>query len=297
MTATCVRDAKQISYELFGEKLRLIQQCFSETQPGIEKHRFYSKRPSKVELAMSLADYIDWSPNSNLIPGKDFKAIRRSFERCWHKYYKLKVPANEFMKFPERDPYKLVVVPGKGRGLIASRDLKGGEKILEESPMVTLPQNYDIGLLFLLPQQALEAVFMLHNEIPDFCYNRWLDRSPYTRLSKYLRGIINSNICRVLDINDSPRMVLPMTGSLFNHDNKPNTCRKWNKRGEKMLFKIIRDVKMGEELVIDYCPPSTVRCNIDRDVILRSRGLWSGTVTEGGLEWVRGTKCGYEEVN
>jgi hypothetical protein len=159
--------------------------------------------------------------------------------RVWHgiqrfreSYTEGSVGPREFMRTPFGASYGIVTIEGKGRGIVASRNIKTGEIILQESPVLILPPGDANTITFLtLPQKALEALMLLHNANPDFKrFSVDLD-IPVHRLLDFLKGILDSDCF-------SPRTsfgtigALLLAGSLFNHSGTPNVTRGWDDKSE-----------------------------------------------------------------
>jgi hypothetical protein len=45
------------------------------------------------------------------------------------------------LKKSNRDPFVVADLPGKGKGLVATRDIKQGELVIQESPLFTVPTS------------------------------------------------------------------------------------------------------------------------------------------------------------
>lgn len=98
------------------------------------------------------------------------------------------------MRTPFGAPYEMATIPNKGRGVIASRDIKAGEVILSDTPVLVLPHETTNIILFLtLPRKALEAILLLHNHKPDMKpYSSQYD-IPMHRLMDQLQGTVDTN--------------------------------------------------------------------------------------------------------
>lgn len=157
------------------------------------------------------------------------------------------------MRAPNGAAYEIVTVEGKGRGIIASRDINKGEIVLRESPILVMPpgdEGMAAPLLLALPENALEAI-LLHNALPHETPFTGRRDIPHHRRIDTLTGIINSNsfgathsFCKM--------GVLLLTGSPFNHDNKNNVDRRFDAQRGTDGFIALRDIKKGEELLISY---------------------------------------------
>jgi hypothetical protein len=96
----------------------------------------------------------------------------------------------------------------------------------------------------ILPEQALEAILLLHNAMPNQTPYTNLRNIPHHRLLDFLGGIMSTN---AFSDKDRGKMgLLQLTGSLFNHDANHNVTRRWNETTEQLVFTTLRDVKAGE---------------------------------------------------
>ncbi|KAL2062166.1 hypothetical protein VTL71DRAFT_6432 [Oculimacula yallundae] len=268
-----------IPYELSGWRLELVQQCFSQHPRNSGIDQFYNERPSDSELRRKILECSGGTVYSMDLVEEGMETVQRSINRSWDIYHEGKVPASNFMRSRKSVPYEivnLIGIEGERRGMIASRDLKAGETILEEFPIIVtiLPLQHSIPLLFLLPQKALEAILLLHNEsrVDGLSPRKTTDHC--LRLTGLLQGTMDENVWRVWHTANMLMRVLTLTGSMFNHSSRPNIIRGWDRKTEETTFITKCDVKKGEELVLDYCPRGCMS-NEARELYLRRNGLWS----------------------
>lgn len=138
--------------------------------------------------------------------------------------------------------------------MVASRNINAGETVLEDTPVLILPHETTNAILFMtLPQKALEAILLLHNEKPNA--RKWSVSQdiPIHRLMDFLQGTLDTN-CFSTYTPDCQIGALLLAGSLFNHSDTPNLSRGWDNKSDKLIFTASRDVKEGEELLVDYVP-------------------------------------------
>jgi hypothetical protein len=177
--------------------------------------------------------------------------------RSWEAYTGGSVAPNEFLRTPFGAAYEVVSIEGKDRGMIASRPIKAGGTILQETPVMTALLETVTTLLFLLlPQQALEVILLLHNAHPDERPISPQLNIPIHRLLDALIGIMGTKAFSGFGSYGQSGVLL-LRGSLFNHNDKPNLRRQWDPIKEHMNVVSTRDIKQGEELEIDYLPDLT----------------------------------------
>lgn len=159
---------------------------------------------------------------------------------------------------PADAPYKIVSIAGKGRGIVASRDLSPDVFFLRESSVIVLPPSPITRSWFftVLPRNALEAILLLHNNALDERMFSKQDDSPVSRLLDQLFAISETNVfgCPTASGNV---ILLAFAGSLFNHSDTPNVAWYWSDARDEMVFHTLRGVKKGDELEINYFGEST----------------------------------------
>jgi hypothetical protein len=219
-------------YDLSEDKRNLLEQVFP--QPPSNPQLKISALPDRIMDVLSVKDakMIDQSPGI-------ITAVLRSLERSWVEFCLKMVATNEFMKTTSKAKYEVVAVEGKGRGMVASRDIKPSETILEEFPLLLLPPVSTATKLFLtLPQRALEAFLLLHNAKPDYNRNSIAADFPVHRLVDIIDGIRYTNTFTTTAWPASFKGigVILLTGALFNHSDKSNMFHFWNSSKAMYVF-------------------------------------------------------------
>ncbi|KAG6090851.1 hypothetical protein E4U30_007881 [Claviceps sp. LM220 group G6] len=138
-------------------------------------------------------------------------------------------------------------IPGKGKGLVATREIPKGTRILSEQPLLTLPDN--------VPAE----------EVPDLLCRQWVSvnidqRTAYLSLhnnfadgikkggSQFV-GIFYSN-CHPFGRGDKSAIFLE--ASRINHDCESNAEAEWNPNIKRQTVHAIRDIHAGEEITLCY---------------------------------------------
>ncbi|KAN0116925.1 hypothetical protein V8E51_002902 [Hyaloscypha variabilis] len=247
-------------YDLSEEKRNLLEQVFSRPASA-PVHEVYKKRPESSVLRFRVMFFL--SPkdlDKNRHSPAIMEAVLRSIERCWDKFGEGLVAPNEFMHTPSGAMYEVVAIEGKGRGMVASRDIKAGEIILQESPLLLLPPRPAMTVLFFLtlPQQALEAFLLLDNANTDYNHNTLKADVPIHRLIDLIEGIryTNTFTASAWPASFDSIGVLLLRGALFNHSDKSNMYHAWNRSKEMYVFMARRDIKKGDALEINYLSPA-----------------------------------------
>ncbi|KAF7303807.1 putative set domain-containing protein [Mycena indigotica] len=236
-----------------GHLDNLIEVCFgpnaeefvasSEARPLLLP---FSKRPKPSQLRDRLSALFSLQGADSLTP----TAIR-AVNLTWENFTEGSVAPNDFLRSPIGAAYRVTNVSGKGRGLIATRNITVGERVLIEHPVVVLVKDQMNALCFLtLPKQAIHALLLLHNNIPDNKeYTSHLD-IPQHRLLDYLKGVATSNAFVATLDNGEEAGVILLAGSLFNHSQQANVY--YSFETDKMVFTAIQPVNQGQELTVCY---------------------------------------------
>lgn len=245
----------QILSESYQE---LLHQCFSvPNPPGLLP--LYHRRPEASDLRQRIT--VDLAKSraggqTHVHPPEIMEKVLKSINRTWDKFEDGAVLANDFLTNRHGDCFEIATIEGKGRGLIASREIVAGETILREFPIIQLPGDIKHSALVLnLPRRALEAILLLHNHSPD---SKWFSAKRDVPTSRFLdlwEGIRSTNAFR-LDASTGNLVfaVVHLRGSLFNHSNTPNVDWNWDSGTDMMVFSSLRNIKKGDELVIDDQP-------------------------------------------
>ncbi|KAI2623100.1 SET domain-containing protein [Hypoxylon sp. NC1633] len=151
------------------------------------------------------------------------------------------------------DLFEVQQIPGKGRSLIALRDIAKGTRILHERPLFkikSLPRTEMnkavVEKLKSLSKEQQRQFLSLHNNFPG---------------QHAFAGIIKTNAlpCGC----DSRTGGIYLTICLINHSCLPNAHNNWNGNEEYGVETIhaIKPIKAGEEITIDYslAGPSSTR--------------------------------------
>ncbi|KAJ7472349.1 hypothetical protein B0H11DRAFT_1351991 [Mycena galericulata] len=209
----------------------------------------FSKRPRPSQLKERLAPRLVELDAGSLIQG----AVRAA-DAAWDAYTDGSVAPTDFLRTPIGALYRVKTIPGKGRGMVASRDLAAGETVLLESPLALLvKERLDLLSFFVLPKPAIHSMLLLHNNIPN---NREFSLNidiPQHRLLDYLKGVCTSNAFSLeVDTDGTVAGIIVLAGSLFNHSNERNVVQTFDIPAFRMVFKTLSAVKEGQELTINY---------------------------------------------
>lgn len=156
-------------------------------------------------------------------------------------------------------PHKIVEISGKGKGMVAARDIKAGELVIAEAPAISVLQhgssiNYMDLLreLDALPPEKLVKFLELHNAQKG--------RMP---------AMVDIFCTNCIEMGSTNRLGLFFVCSNFNSTCMPNVNNTWYQNPGKVLFHAIRDIKCGEEL--GFCYVSTLDSRKERRSLLQHR--------------------------
>ncbi|KAJ4993279.1 set domain-containing protein 5 [Stagonosporopsis vannaccii] len=169
---------------------------------------------------------------------------------------------------PPNPYYEIRAVPGKGYGCIATTPIPRGTRILADSALLSVPNAHymasDIALAFAALTAAQQSLYLslhsahgqapshwpssMHASVPARDKQRILEQhAARTAPSPSLLSIFQTN-CMELGHGAG---VFPHAAR-FNHSCVPNATFAWNERLRKETVHAMRDVGVGEELVICY---------------------------------------------
>ena len=170
---------------------------------------------------------------------------------------------------PESAAYKLVKIEGKGRGLVAARNLEVGDLVVSEKAFLKLPNQ-------LLPRPSYETMLRSSETMsglqPDL-------RAKLMKLSCPLDAILEDEsqiLCfkfmanRISIGNKSNESAVFEVISMINHSCKPNVA--WFTKEEDEMLKevrVCRKIKEGEEIVASYVNLGELPLRQQRQELLR----------------------------
>ena len=161
---------------------------------------------------------------------------------------------------PESAAYKLVEIEGKGRGLVATRNLEVGDLVVSEKAFLKLPDQ-------LLPRPSYETMLQ-----PDL-------RAKLMKLFSPVDAILEDEsqiLCfkfmanRISIGNKSNESAVFEVISMINHSCKPNVA--WFTKEEDEMQKevrVCRKIKEGEEIVASYVNLGELPLRQQRQELLR----------------------------
>ncbi|KAG6131484.1 hypothetical protein E4U12_003651 [Claviceps purpurea] len=146
----------------------------------------------------------------------------------------------------ETSMYVLQDVPGKGKGLVATRHIPRGTRILAEKALISVPKGMYSGKRDELIRQQVEA---LTNDQRD-AFLSMRNIHPFENLPAQCLGIIQTNALPAQEYPDTQAIFLE--ACRINHDCQNNAVHQWNANIEQGTVHALRDIQPGEEITISY---------------------------------------------
>ncbi|KAK1220594.1 hypothetical protein PQX77_016646 [Marasmius sp. AFHP31] len=162
----------------------------------------------------------------------------------------------------DRTIFNVVDLKGKGKGAIAARDIKQGELLIQESPLLTvpdepIPESLLTPILQNLTSAQSKALFSLSytrlKTEKDEKVN--LDTKTQTPRERYLlaEGIVTNNAVGIIRDGQRTLGVFPRMARL-NHGcaSAYNLAYGWRAEEEELRVYALKEIKEGDELLISY---------------------------------------------
>jgi hypothetical protein len=143
--------------------------------------------------------------------------------------------------------YTVGDVPGKGRGLIATKDIPLGARIISEKPFIT--SGLDVANLEQLQIQVYQQVSSL-SESQQQAFLSLHNIYPYTGSAARYRGIFRTNALPTGPSLQSGGVFL--TACRINHACDNNAQNYWNDNLDQLTIHAVKDIPKGEEITISY---------------------------------------------
>ncbi|KAI0395389.1 hypothetical protein F5Y17DRAFT_423408 [Xylariaceae sp. FL0594] len=156
----------------------------------------------------------------------------------------LDVPVNRFRPSPRnKKMYEALIIPGKGRGLVATRNIKSGTRIICEQPLFRIINKEDVASLDKLVAAKVES---LSEE----------DQREFLTMRINIPG--KHGFARIFMSTSFPCGAgAPISGIflecyLLNHSCLPNCTHQWNANIGRMTVHAMKDILVGDELTRCY---------------------------------------------
>ena len=146
--------------------------------------------------------------------------------------------------------YQICTLLGKGKGLVASKKIPKGTRILSEEPIIIMPGNkmnikqlkisicQQVANLSEYQQRAFESMHNIH---------------PYGDAAEQYLGIVQTNSLPAEADGDKGAIFLE--ACRINHACDNNAQKNWNEKIKRHTVHALRDIDKGEEITITYLGP------------------------------------------
>ncbi|KAG6026472.1 hypothetical protein E4U19_002597 [Claviceps sp. Clav32 group G5] len=142
--------------------------------------------------------------------------------------------------------YALKNVPNKGKGLVATRDIPRGTRILSEKPLITMPIDKTLEERRTLICQQLDS---LSND-QRHAFLSMNNVHPFNDTAEQYIGIFRTNALPTEEFPDKAAIFLE--ASRINHDCDNNAIHNWNETIKRHTVHAIREIEEGEEITLSY---------------------------------------------
>lgn len=143
--------------------------------------------------------------------------------------------------------YAVEEVPGKGTGLIATKDILQGTRIISEKPAITVGSH--IASMKQLETRITQQVRAL-SEDQQREFFTMANIYPYTNPTERNRGVFQTNALPIGPDLDAGGVFLK--ACRINHACDSNATNFWNDNINELTIHAVRDIRKGEEITISY---------------------------------------------
>lgn len=141
-------------------------------------------------------------------------------------------------------------VPGKGNGLVATRKIPMGTRILSEEPIITLSCN-EMNSERLQISVCKQVATLDENQQRAFLSMQNIH--PYKNAAERYLGIFRTNSLPAEADGDNGAIFLK--ACFINHACDNNAQKNWNKKIKRHTVHALRDIDKDEEITITYLSP------------------------------------------
>ncbi|KAG6132044.1 hypothetical protein E4U12_003364 [Claviceps purpurea] len=142
--------------------------------------------------------------------------------------------------------YALKDIPGKGKGLIATRNIPRGTRILSEKPIITMPTGKTMEERRRLICQQMDSLSNDQRNAFLSMHNAHLFNDA---VEQYI-GIFGTNCLPAEEFPDKAAIFLE--ACRINHDCDNNALHHWNEKIKRHTVHTMRDIEADEEITLSY---------------------------------------------
>ncbi|KAI8623900.1 heterokaryon incompatibility protein-domain-containing protein [Xylariaceae sp. FL1651] len=145
--------------------------------------------------------------------------------------------------------YALQDLPGRGKGLVASKKISKGTRILSEEAIVTVSES--VGSKRLRKSICKQVEALSENQRRDFLSMHNIH--PYRNTAEQYLGIFRTNSLPAEAVDNKGAIFLE--ACRINHACDNNAQKNWNEKIKRHTVHALRDINEGEEITITYIGP------------------------------------------
>ncbi|KAJ4364044.1 hypothetical protein N0V83_009499 [Neocucurbitaria cava] len=162
-------------------------------------------------------------------------------------------------------PWKIIDVPGKDKGVVATRKIKQYETFMMDQAAVVVDMDAEKALSAEENQKLLKvAVDRLlvpamirdmsgkHNRLEEDARKKKADHEDDEEEGKLEEDIMKTNAYGGTVADVSSRALYPLISQRINHACNPNSFVLFSRAGVSMAIKAYRDIQPGEEITVSY---------------------------------------------
>ncbi|KAJ7164686.1 hypothetical protein C8R43DRAFT_988014 [Mycena crocata] len=169
------------------------------------------------------------------------------------------------------DPFVVSDLPGKGKGLVATRDIKQGELVIQESPLFTVPKSTSESPAGLISRLLSNVAPTDRNAFLNLSYIHFPEGlDPDSHPDEVALAIFETNAVAAGDgVGIFPRM------ARLNHgcSSAFNVVYTWRQREQALFVYALRNIRKGQELLTTYTDTKRTRKE-RREFLSQQYGFW-----------------------
>ncbi|KAG6900388.1 hypothetical protein C0993_011376 [Termitomyces sp. T159_Od127] len=275
-----------------GSLLRLVQgrgPVFSGVQSNAKSH--FRKRNAWVLLVSVLAVF------TVLLYYDSIRGIFRQNPGTWQENEATQMTYEQWAEDARNgtDAFKIVDIPGKGKGMIAIRDIEQGERILKEKPAFVVPSQTSESPSAIIASFLREASSHDREAFLDLSYvNFPEDLDPEIYIDEVVLAIFQTNAIAA----GTGVGIFPKTARM-NHgcSSAFNAVYTWRDREEVLVVHALKKIFEGEEILTAYTNTKKPRAERSESRASDTRLMDISHAYARFANWGQGTISGMEAID
>ncbi|KAJ7043859.1 hypothetical protein C8F04DRAFT_1070678 [Mycena alexandri] len=168
-------------------------------------------------------------------------------------------------------PFVVRDIPGKGKGVVATRDIKQGELLIQEPPLFVVPKSISESPAALISRLLNNVTQANRDAFWSLSYVNFPEGlDPETHPEEVALAIFQTN---AVSANNDGVGIFPRMARL-NHGcaSAFNVVYSWRKREQQIFIHALRDIQRGQELLTTYTETKRTR-NERREFLSQQYGF------------------------